>query len=152
MKIISIIFTAFVLVFTGAQTASADPSADQKATIHVLQTYSAAINKGDMDAMGHSVMAEGNDFTIFEGAGSDTGWANYRDHHLAPEFANPDLKFHKFEFNDIKSTIIGDWAFATFSIEKSYTYKGKDTDKTGRGTAILKRVGNVWKIKHLHTS
>ncbi len=152
MKTLSFIFTVFVLAIFGSNGAFAETGTDQQSVTRVLQTYSAAINKGDMDAMGRSVMAEGKDFTIFEGAGSDTGWASYRDHHLAPEFANPDLKFHKFEFQEIQSTIAGDWAFATFSIEKSYTYKGKDTDKMGRGTAILKRVDGVWKIKHLHTS
>ena len=118
----------------------------------VLQAYANAIEAEDVASMGKAVASEGTDFTIFEGSGANMGWADYRDHHLAPEFANPDLKFHTYQYQDIITQSEGDLAFSTFSIKMEYTYKGEDKSRTGRGTAILKRQDGAWKIIHLHTS
>lgn len=118
----------------------------------VLQAYAKAIGEQDVAAMGKAVASEGDAFTIFEGSGANVGWADYRDHHLAPEFANPDLKFQTYQYQDISTQSEGDLAFSTFSIKMEYTFKGEDKSRTGRGTAIMKRQDGAWKIIHLHTS
>lgn len=98
------------------------------------------------------VLPNGTDFTIFEGKGTNIGWADYRDHHLAPEFANKDLVFTRYEYKDYKTNISGDLATATFTIDMAYTYKGEDKSFTRHGTAILRNINGTWKIAHLHTS
>ncbi|MBL4616123.1 MAG: nuclear transport factor 2 family protein [Robiginitomaculum sp.] len=127
-------------------------SKQQTDVVSVMKAYSAAINTEEVAVMENLVMAEGTDFTIFEGSGKNIGWADYRDHHLAPEFANADLVFSKYEYGNIKSTVSGDMAFATFSIDIAYTYKGEAKTKKGQGTAVLRLVGGQWKIAHLQTS
>jgi ketosteroid isomerase-like protein len=158
-KILISITGAAALILAGA--AMADPQHGQH-TAHgekaaegptlVLQAYAKAIADEDVAAMGMMVASEGTAFTIFEGSGANIGWADYRDHHLAPEFANPDLKFHTYQYQDITTQSEGGLAFSTFSIKMGYTYKGEDKSRTGRGTAILKRQDGAWKIIHLHTS
>ena len=118
----------------------------------VLKSYSDQINSKNVDAMEAFVLPSGTDFTIFEGKGTNIGWADYRDHHLAPEFANEDLVFTKYEYNNYKTNVSGNLATATFTIDMAYTYKGENKVFTRHGTAILKKVDDTWKIAHLHTS
>ncbi len=118
----------------------------------IIKAYATTIASKNVDELSRYVASEGKDFTIFEGSGANYGWADYRDHHLAPEFANTDLVFHTYKFNDIVTHTLGDMAYSTFAIEMAYTYKGEDKSRTGRGTAILKRYDDGWKIVHMHTS
>ncbi len=122
------------------------------APTQVLMAWARAINSKDVAAMGQLVMDKGDAFTVFEGSGSNSGWADYRDHHLAPEFANPDLVFHTYAFENIRTRHDGDLAYSIFSINMDYTYKGERKTRTGRGTAIMVRDGDVWKLVHVHTS
>lgn len=153
---IALIAPVFLLtpVMASADAAPAihEQNASTEAPTQVLMAYSRAVSDKDVAAMERNVAAEGADFTVFEGSGANTGWASYRDHHLAPEFANSDLVFHTYAYENIKTVVSGDLAFSTFSIKMVYTYKGEDKSKTGRGTAMLKRFGKTWKIVHLHTS
>jgi len=118
----------------------------------VLLSYVKQITAKDLSAMEPYVLTKGQEFTIFEGKGTNIGWADYRDNHLAPELANEDLVFTKYDYINLKTSVSGDLATATFSIDAAYSYKGKDADHIGRGTAILKKINGAWKIAHLHTS
>ncbi|PHS21918.1 MAG: hypothetical protein COA85_12250 [Robiginitomaculum sp.] len=152
---------AFVL---SASMATADPVHKQDTAHHekegmamdgptqVLRGYGEAIANKNLVEMGKYVAAGGDEFTIFEGSGANTGWEDYRDHHLAPEFANLDLTFHRYEYKNIKTHSEGNMAFSTFSIEMDYTYKGENKKRTRRGTAIFERQNGKWKIIHLQTS
>ncbi|MBL1431641.1 nuclear transport factor 2 family protein [Oceanicaulis sp. AH-315-P02] len=124
----------------------------QMAVVSVMKAYSAAINTEEVAVMENLVMADGTDFTIFEGSGKNIGWADYRDHHLIPEFEMVELVFSKYEYTNIKSTVSGDMAFATFAIDIAYTYKGEAKTKKGNGTAVLRLVDGQWKMTHLQTS
>jgi len=129
-----------------------DPAITRQAVEDVLTQYSDQITAKDVAAMETYILAEGTDFTIFEGKGTNIGWADYRDHHLAPEFANEDLVFTKYEYGDYKISVSGTLASATFTIDMAYTYKGEDKTFIRHGTAILKNINGTWKIAHLHTS
>jgi ketosteroid isomerase-like protein len=91
--------------------------------------------------------------TIYEGAGINNGWADYRDRHLGPELkAFQNLQFAQ---SDTKVTIHagGQSAYAT----SRYTLKAKmgerDLDSEGLATYLLvKGADGVWKIRHSHTS
>ncbi|PCI53089.1 MAG: hypothetical protein COB36_13380 [Alphaproteobacteria bacterium] len=134
------------------QQMSVNTSQENRNIESVLSSYSGLINSKDVAAMEAFVLPNGTDFTIFEGKGTNIGWADYRDHHLAPEFANEDLVFTKYDYKDYKTNVSGDLATASFSIDMAYTYKGEDKTFTRHGTAILKKVNGAWKIAHLHTS
>ena len=134
------------------QTKMVDPLVAKRAVESILDSYAGQVTAMDVTAMEEYVLTEGLDFTIFEGKGTNIGWTDYRDHHLAPEFANEDLVFTKYEYRDYKTSVSGSLATATFTIDMAYTYKGDDIVMTKHGTAILKKVGENWKIAHLHTS
>ena len=134
------------------QSKMVDTSIVRQAVEDVLKQYSDQITAKDVAGMEKYILAEGTDFTIFEGKGTNTGWADYRDHHLAPEFANEYLVFTKYEYGDYKTSVSGTLASATFTIDMAYTYKGEDKTFTRHGTAILKNINGTWKIAHLHTS
>ncbi|VAV93313.1 hypothetical protein MNBD_ALPHA06-1573, partial [hydrothermal vent metagenome] len=72
-------------------------SQEQVNVVKALQGYSAGINAKNVAQMEKYLAVEGTELTMFEGSGMNVGWADYRDHHLVPEFANPDLVFHKYE-------------------------------------------------------
>lgn len=141
--------TASAVVLFSGGLASADEPADIRA---VLESYSVALADQDVMAAQDWVLTEGDAFTIFEGSGIDIGWANYRDHHLAPEFASEDVSFHVYDWSEYSVQVDQDMAVATFNIRMEYTVRGEDHTRDGHGTAILTRTGAGWRIRHLHTS
>lgn len=132
-----------------AAFAAGDEAADISA---VLESYSIALADQDVVAAQNWVLAEGDAFTIFEGSGVDIGWANYRDHHLAPEFASEDVSFQVYDWSGYTVQFDHDLAVATFDIRMEYTVRGEERERDGHGTAILTRTETGWRIRHLHTS
>ena len=92
------------------------------------------------------------DVTIYEGAGINNGWADYRDRHLGPELK----AFENLEFahSGTKVTVLpgGESAYAT----SRYTIKAKMGDRMldseGLETLLLVKAADGWKIRHSHTS
>ena len=92
------------------------------------------------------------DVTIYEGAGVNNGWADYRDRHLGPELK----AFENLEFahSDTKVTVLpgGQSAYAV----SRYTIKAKMGDRMldneGLETLVLLKTADGWKIRHSHTS
>ena len=92
------------------------------------------------------------DVTIYEGAGINNGWADYRDRHLGPELK----AFENLEFahSGTKVTVLpgGESAFAI----SRYTIKAKMgermLDNEGLETLLLIKTAEGWKIRHSHTS
>ncbi len=115
-----------------------------------LAGYDAAFNGKDLAKLATFYHP---DVTIYEGAGINNGWADYRDRHLGPElkaFQNPQLAHA-----DIKVTVQagGQSAYAT----SRYTLKAKmaerDIDSEGLATYVLiKGADGAWQIRHSHTS
>ncbi len=126
-------------------------SVEVKNVENVMENYSKQITAKDLKAMEAYVLADGDDFTIFEGKGTNIGWADYRDNHLAPELADEDLVFTKYDFINFKTNVSGDLATVTFSIDAAYNYKGKEASHMRHGTAILKKIDGQWKIAHMQT-
>lgn len=127
----------------------ADDAADVTA---VLESYSGALSAENIQEAERWVLPDGSDFTIFEGSGSDIGWAEYRDHHLAPEFAAEHVAFHVYDWSGYSVLADDELAFATFDIRMEYEVRGEARERDAHGTAILVRTAAGWRIKHLHTS
>ncbi|GEM_PF-4351448 len=134
-----------------ARMSPADMSAERQAVETTLQNYARQVTTKDLQAMSKYVLTDGEDFTIFEGKGTNIGWADYRDNHLAPELANKDLVFTKYEFTNFRTFVDGDLAAASFTIDAAYTYKGKAAAHKSHGTAILKKVDGQWKLAHMQS-
>lgn len=129
-----------------ARAAPASP--DQAQLRATLEALFRAVETGDMAAL--DTLYAGDSLTVVEGAGIDRGWANYRDHHLAPELR--EMSGFQYRPAEIEAHVGGDLAWAIFR----YTIRGRagerDLDLVGRGTAILERRGSRWVVRHTQTS
>jgi uncharacterized protein (TIGR02246 family) len=92
------------------------------------------------------------DVTIYEGAGVNNGWADYRDRHLGPELK----AFENLEFGHSNQTVhmLGDRAaYVTSEYFIKAKMKDRMLDSIGRETLVLeKQPDGNWKIRHSHTS
>ena len=88
---------------------------------------------------------------LFNNNGTVTrGWAQMRKNR---ESSYPDVKDVKLEVKDVSVTMLGrDGALVSCLWTQSQTYKGTPETASGRMTLVFKRVGNDWKVVHLHTS
>lgn len=126
------------------------PSGGDAASVETwLKGYDAAFMAKDLDRLAAFYHP---DVTIYEGAGINNGWADYRDRHLGPELkAFTNLQFGH---TDTKVTVMpgGQSAYAT----SRYTIKAKmgerELDSEGLETLVLVRASDGWKIRHSHTS
>ena len=145
----SLILGGLAAALMSASVSLADDVAD---ITMVLEQYSGALSQESVAEAERWVLPDGADFTIFEGSGSDVGWAEYRDHHLAPEFATEHVTFHVYDWSGYSVNADRNLAYATFDIRMEYEVRGEPRERDAHGTAILVRTGAGWRIKHLHTS
>jgi ketosteroid isomerase-like protein len=131
-------------------TLSAAGQDDAAAVTAWLGSYDAAFNAKDLEKLATFYHP---DVTIYEGAGINNGWADYRDRHLGPELkAFQNLQF---AHSETKVTMLpgGQSAYAT----SRYTLKAKmgerDIDSEGLATYVLvKGAEGTWQIRHSHPS
>lgn len=142
----SLLFLFFLApAFAAAQHTPAPDTAQVRTTIQALF---AAAERGDMAAL--DTLYSGEDLTVVEGAGMDRGWAEYRDHHLAPELK----EFRNFRYrpSDVEAHVAGNLAWAIYRYSIRADYQDRALDLVGRGTAILERRGDRWVVRHTQTS
>jgi uncharacterized protein (TIGR02246 family) len=137
----------FVAVLT--VSAPAAQGNDARAIEEWLKGYDAAFIAKDLDKLATFYHP---DVTIYEGAGVNIGWVDYRDRHLGPELK----AFENLEFghSNTKVHMLGDRAAYVIS---EYFIKAKMKervlDSVGRETLIVeKQADGAWKIRHSHTS
>lgn len=114
-----------------------------------LKEYDAAFVAKDLDKLATFYHP---DVTVYEGAGVNNGWADYRDRHLGPELTS----YENLEFghSNRRVTLLGDRAAYVIS---EYFIKAKMKervlDNIGRETLVVeKQADGAWKIRHSHTS
>lgn len=88
---------------------------------------------------------------LFNNNGTVTrGWDQMRKNR---ESSYPDMKDVKLDVRDVRVSMLGrDGALVTCLWTQSQNYKGVSETASGRMTLVFKRVGNAWKVIHLHTS
>ena len=91
------------------------------------------------------------DVTIFEGGGTNEGWADYRDHHIGPELQGfADLRF---SHSNVRVRMLGaDTAYVTSEYALKARVKDRDVDTGGLETLVLLKSDGRWRIRHSHTS
>lgn len=138
-----------LLLFLAPAVAAAQPTqpADTAQVRSTIEALFSAAERGDMAAL--DTLYAGDELTVIEGAGIDRGWAQYRDHHLAPELQ----EFRNFRYrpSDIEPHVAGNLAWAIFRYSIRADYRDRELDQVGRGTAILERHGNRWVVRHTQT-
>jgi ketosteroid isomerase-like protein len=145
MKLI-VIFLALASVSAGM---SAQPSGEAQKIEEWLKGYDVAFNAKDLDALATFYHP---DVTIYEGAGVNNGWADYRDTHLGPELkAFEDLQFGHSNRQVVLLSERSAYAVSEYFIKAKF--KDRLIDNVGRETLVLERQGDgSWKIRHSHTS
>jgi len=140
-----------LLALSIALTVSTVGLAQTLSTAHVqefFKAYDAAFNAKDLNKL---AMLYHPDVTIFEGAGINRGWVDYRDNHLGPELkAFQDLQF---ALTNIVVHALGESA-AYVTADYSIKYKTADraVDGGGIATHVLVKDQGQWKIRHSHTA
>lgn len=114
----------------------------------VVRALFSAAERNDLAAL--DSLYAGDSLTVVEGAGINRGWADYRDHHLAPELK--EMKNFQYAPSDIEVHVAGDLAWALFRYSLKAEMGGKAVDQVGRGTAVLERRGSRWVVRHTQTS
>lgn len=136
-----------LLAVAGVRTSAAQDPAEQ--VREVLLKNAAGFERGDMAAL-NAIWANDEWVTVFESGHANYGWADYRDHHLAPEVK--EMKNAKYTLSDIKAKVAGATAWATFKYALSADMGARRVEAAGLGTAVLEKRGEQWKIVHWHTS
>ena len=143
---------ASVTKLTATATVGAPQAAGGDATAIEtwLKGYDAAFNAKDLDKL---AVFYHPDVTIYEGAGINNGWIDYRDRHLGPELkAFENLQFGH---SNTKVTVLpgGQSAYATSEYAIKAKMGERELDSRGLETLVLiKGADGNWKIRHSHTS
>ncbi len=123
-------------------------SADAEAAIRkVLEGYAAAIARSDIAGM-EAFVDTSDAFSVFEGRHANRGWSDYRDNHLAPEFASSEFRILDYAIDEIRVGVGDPFAYATFRYRLSAEVKGERREREGLATVVLVRTPTGWKIRH----
>lgn len=134
---------------SAAKSAAAiSPTSDTAAVAAVVRALFAAAERNDLVAL--DTLYAGDSLTVVEGAGINRGWADYRDHHLAPEMK--EMKNFRYRPFEIEAHASGNLGWVIFRYALQATVGDKAIDNVGRGTAILERRGAKWVIRHTQTT
>jgi uncharacterized membrane protein/ketosteroid isomerase-like protein len=133
-------------ITTGASAPVSPADAD---VISALESYHAALTSGDATAVERWVTPD-EGFAMIEGKHANSGWADYRDHHLSGELKD----LSKVRFRLSVNRVQQDGTLAYVSFDYSVLPKEGPERNFGRGlaTAVLVKTDTGWKIRHLHTS
>lgn len=137
-------------VSSSASAQSANRSVEQATA--VIRAVFAAAERADLAAL--DTLYAGDSLTVFESAGINRGWKDYRDHHLGPELKQ--MTGFKYRPIDITTRVEGNLAWATVSYALQAKEGTRTIDNFGRGTYVLERAGNGdttrWVVRHSHTA
>ena len=129
-----------------AAQAATLPAAAREAAATV-DAFHAALHRGDTRAAA-ALLAD--NALIFESGGAERSKAEYAGHHLPADAAFSQA---------VSSTVTrragnsdGTIAWIASEGRMSGTYKGKPLDEVTTETMVLRRVGDGWKIVHIHWS
>jgi len=129
-------------------------SVEARQVVDTLNHYAAAVQSANMQNVEEYMVTDAG-FSSIEGTFTDIGWQSYRDH-FAPEMAM--FTNTQYQLSDIRPYVSGDMAYASFDYAMDVTvvsdqFEGGEhpVNMRGKGTVVLVKVGEAWKIRHLHT-
>ena len=138
---------ALLIAVIVSVAAGAAQSKDAEITAF-FKDYDAAFNAKDLTRLAKLYHA---DVTIFEGAGINRGWVDYRDNHLGPELK----QFQNLQWSHANLVIhmLGDsGAYVTADYSIKYQAGDRTVDSGGIATHVLVKEQGQWKIRHSHTA
>lgn len=154
MRTVSITTTVIAMgamAWSGTLGAQAATRPVDQATA-VIRAVFAAAERADLAAL--DTLYAGDSLTVFESAGINRGWKDYRDHHLGPELK--EMTGFKYRPIEIVTRVDGKLAWATVAYALHAKEGTRTIDNFGRGTFILERAGSGdnarWVVRHSHTA
>ena len=132
-------------IATAAELGAVAPSARRAAA--VVDAFHGALRRGDTNAA-QSRLAE--NALIYEAGGVDRGRQEYASHHLGADAAFAQAVPGRITRR--AGEAVGNVAWIATEGRTTGSYKGKAVDRITAETMILRRVGSVWKIIHIHWS
>lgn len=151
MRMFMTVLAAVLALLLPAAPTSAQAPADSHGIAQWLESYDAAFNTRDVARLAAFYHP---DVTIFEGGGTNDGWADYRDSHLGPELKV--MEGLHFSHSDVSAHLLapdGRTAYVTSEYRLRARIEGKDVDASGLETLVLvKDAAGAWRIRHSHTS
>jgi hypothetical protein len=124
-------------------------NSERAAVVEFIAAVGSGMAAGDFASL-DTLFSDSRGLHIIEGAGVNHGWADYRDNHLAPELE----AFENFSYRwfSIEPVVAGDAAWASFQYELIADTENGHVESDGRGTIVLQRQSDRWRVMHLHTS
>ena len=151
MKRCTSLAIAALLASAGLVAVRAQQTTDASASItRFLASYDRAFNNKDLQALAGFYHP---DVTIYEGGGINTGWADYRDHHLGPELKQ--FENLQFAHSNVQAHLLegGKAAYVTAEYSLKAKVGERAIDGGGLETLVLVQdASGAWKIRHSHTS
>ena len=139
---------ALVVGLAAVSTAGIRAQAGDLEIVAFFKTYDAAFNAKDLTKLATLYHP---DVTIFEGAGINRGWVDYRDNHLGPELKS----FQELQWahsNIVVHTLGPAAAYVTADYTIKYKSGERAVDSGGIATHVLVKDGGQWKIRPSHTA
>lgn len=113
-----------------------------------FKAYDAAFTAKDMEKLATMYHP---DVTIFEGAGINKGWVDYRDNHLGPEMKS--FQNLQWAHSNIVVHMLGESAaYVTADYSIKYQSGERTVDSGGIATHVLVKDQGKWKIRHSMTA
>ena len=138
----------FTVVMAAVMTTAGAAQSAEGEIAEFFKSYDAAFNAKDMAKLAtlyHKYV------TIFEGAGINRGWIDYRDNHLGPELKS--FENLQWAHSNIVVHILGDAsAYVTADYSIKYKVGERSVDSGGIATHVLVKEQGAWKIRHSHTA
>ena len=146
----ALLLSASQLLLAGHASAQATHEklpAPAGAAAAVVDGFHAALARGDTQA---ALTFLADDALIFEGGAVERSKSEYAAHHLAADAAFsqavPGVRHRR------SGDAVGDIAWIASEGHTTGTYKDTPVDRLTTETMVLKRVGDTWKIVHIHWS
>ncbi len=154
MKILKITGLLLALALSPLLSALGDKNSESKLFIgsdsepaKVVNLFHEALKQQNSN---NARMHLADDVLIYEGAGVERSADEYASHHMLS-----DMKFVsvlKTEVLEHQVSIVGDIAVSNSRTHSVGKFKGKNIDRKGMETIVLKKINGVWRIWRIHWS
>ncbi|ASP49277.1 YybH family protein [Cognaticolwellia beringensis] len=127
---------------------------DEKAIIDIINSIKYGWENGDGKPFRKNFL----DFKgarYVESGGQNSGLNSLVEHHVEPE--KDALEYLKLDFSEIEIHFEGEaksfaWAIAATRVKGKVNKSGKEFDKSGYQTFLLRKIDGFWKVVHSHSS
>lgn len=156
MKRLIVLISSLLFIFTSGRAhpsyKSEQPQPELEKVKQVLENYKTSINQADT-TLASTIWLTTDQSSFIHPRSHEVGWENIKSGiygMFGSRFTARDLKSYNESFQ-----LFGDMAVVTFYWIFDATYRGEnpsDMQTRGRETMVMKKIGGIWKIVHIHYS